>query len=142
MHQNQIIFRDLKLENVLLSSTGHVKLCDFGLSCITNRDITRKTGCGTFSYFSPELIKQSSYTNKIDVWCLGIEIPLLQKVGQKLLTEIPLLQKVGQKLLTEMIQDVKSNLTNINIESINENMRFELIHDISCLNLLILSYDN
>ena len=70
LHSHGIIYRDLKLENVLLSATGHIKLCDFGLSCLT--DINRETVCGTMDYFSPEMINGIGYSNKIDVWNLGI----------------------------------------------------------------------
>lgn len=74
LHSHSIIHRDLKLENLLLSSRGNIKICDFGWSTSsTNRGYEEHmTFCGTFECMPPEMFKGSNYGEKVDIWCLGI----------------------------------------------------------------------
>ncbi|EAR97534.2 Serine/Threonine kinase domain protein (macronuclear) [Tetrahymena thermophila SB210] len=73
-HQNDVIHRDLKLENILISEeTNEIKLIDFGFSIQAPNDKKLNMFCGTASYMSPELVQQQDYYGKpTDVWALGV----------------------------------------------------------------------
>lgn len=71
LHNNNIIHRDLKLENILIGEDGYIMLADFGLSIHKNKDF-HKSLKGTPIYFGPELIKESMIGLFNDIWALGI----------------------------------------------------------------------
>ncbi|KAF8368295.1 rskn-2 [Pristionchus pacificus] len=66
LHQKKIIYRDLKLENILIDEEGHIKLTDFGLSkLILPEGLMRANSyCGTIEYMSPEVV--------VDWWSMGV----------------------------------------------------------------------
>ena len=66
--------RDLKPENILLDATGHVALCDFGLSKPDLKaDQLTNTFCGTTEYLAPEvLLDDQGYSKTVDFWSLGV----------------------------------------------------------------------
>ncbi|KAI9497229.1 kinase-like domain-containing protein [Zychaea mexicana] len=77
-HRNSIVHRDLKIENILISRTGHVKIIDFGLSNLFSPDTPLSTFCGSLYFAAPELLNGKSYNGPAaDVWSFGIVLYVL-----------------------------------------------------------------
>uniref|UniRef100_A0A3B4HC06 Serine/threonine-protein kinase N2-like n=1 Tax=Pundamilia nyererei TaxID=303518 RepID=A0A3B4HC06_9CICH len=73
LHKNKIVYRDLKLDNLLMDADGFVRIADFGLCKeeMGHGDRT-STFCGTPEFLAPEVLTDSNYTRSVDWWGLGV----------------------------------------------------------------------
>ena len=74
LHQNNIVHRDIKSDNILTDEQGNVKLADFGYSAqLTQERLGRSSKVGTLCWMAPELIKgERKYDVKVDIWSFGV----------------------------------------------------------------------
>ncbi|XP_044588157.1 RAC-gamma serine/threonine-protein kinase-like isoform X1 [Cotesia glomerata] len=119
LHSNGIIYRDLKLENLLLDKDGHIKIADFGLC---KEDITygrtTKTFCGTPEYLAPEVLEDNDYGRAVDWWGVGVvmyemmlgRLPFYNHDHEKLFTLILLEEVKFPRFVSNEARDLLSGL--------------------------------
>lgn len=72
IHSHGYAYRDLKPENLLVDSDGHIRICDFGFAkCLEDGEKTT-TLCGTPEYLAPELVLSRGHCRAVDYWALGV----------------------------------------------------------------------
>lgn len=101
MHSKNILYRDIKPENIVLEKTGHVRLADFGFAIERLKFDSRENSfVGTPEYMAPELIDEKNYGRGIDWWACGILL-------YELIFGIPPFYSKNLKLMCTKIQNDK-----------------------------------
>jgi len=77
LHNKCFVYRDLKLENILLDIEGNLRLTDFGLSHFDPSGKGVKSFSGTAIYLAPEILQNQPHGKMVDFWCLGVALFLL-----------------------------------------------------------------
>ena len=73
MHERDIVFRDIKPENILVDMDGHIRIADFGLSKIIEENGKSHSFCGSPEYLSPEMLQSmEGHDRRIDIYSLGV----------------------------------------------------------------------
>jgi len=77
LHDRDIVYRDLKLENVMLDARGYIKLIDFGIAKRLDDTGRTFTCLGTPHYMAPEILQKQGYGTEVDIWALGVMLHIL-----------------------------------------------------------------
>uniref|UniRef100_A0A8C7XZ81 non-specific serine/threonine protein kinase n=1 Tax=Oryzias sinensis TaxID=183150 RepID=A0A8C7XZ81_9TELE len=128
LHSAKIVYRDLKLENLMLDKDGHIKITDFGLCKEGITDAaTMKTFCGTPEYLAPEVLEDNDYGRAVDWWGLGVvtyemmcgRLPFYNQDHEKLF-ELILMEEI--KFPRTLSADAKSLLSGLLIKDPNKRL--------------------
>ncbi|XP_019724981.1 serine/threonine-protein kinase N1-like [Hippocampus comes] len=100
LHAHRIVYRDLKLDNLLMGADGFVKMTDFGLckEGIGHGDRT-STFCGTPEFLAPEVLTDDDYTRAVDWWGMGVLI------YEMLVGESPFLGEDEEEVFDSIVND-------------------------------------
>jgi len=108
IHDRKIIHRDLKGQNIFLTSKGIVKIGDFGIAKVLSATLgNAKTVVGTPYYLSPEIVQSKPYTLSTDIWSMGVM--LYELCALKPPFDAPSLHLLSMKIIKGFYNPLPSN---------------------------------
>jgi len=117
LHAKNIIHRDLKSQNILMSDNYKVKLCDLGLATIIAAQKRMTMGVGTNEWMAPEIGMNDGYTNKVDVFSFGIVLTELIRCKPPLKREFKKMMKFDeQAFINELPDDCPPSFSKLVLE--------------------------
>ncbi len=119
--QNNIMHRDLKPHNILLTEKNELKLSDFGFARYFEKNTLVETLCGSPMYMAPEIMKYREYTNKSDLWSVGVIM------YETLTGRPPFNSKTFYNLLKDIEQKKIVIPLNIKLSNDCENLMYSLL---------------
>ncbi|EJD53011.1 Pkinase-domain-containing protein [Auricularia subglabra TFB-10046 SS5] len=117
LHEREIIHRDIKGANILVDNKGGIKISDFGISkkvadnLLSTARVNRPSLQGSVFWMAPEVVKQTSYTRKADIWslgCLVVEMFTGEHPYPKL-NQMQAIFKIGQSAKPSTPEDISSD---------------------------------
>lgn len=110
IHDRKIIHRDLKGQNVFLTSKGIVKIGDFGIAKVLAQTVAKaRTVVGTPYYLSPEVVQSQPYTLSTDVWSIGVM--LYEMCALKPPFDAPSLHMLSMKIIRGVYNPLGNNFS-------------------------------
>ena len=111
INSKNVLHRDIKLDNILLTSQGDVKICDFGVSKLVQKNEIMTEQCGTPAYIAPEVFEDKGYEGySSDVWSAGVVLyAMLYGVVPFKATNMSELHKQVQKCKPVYKDDISEN---------------------------------
>ena len=129
MVKNKIVHRDIKLENILVKYDNEdkekfiVKLTDYGISKQVSATTMFKTGVGTSATMAPEILEGKEYSNKCDLWSIGVII------YQLAFNELPFEGTTQVVLLKNILEKKPEDFKKTKNENLNKLIRHLLVYD-------------
>ena len=118
IHNVGIIFRDIKLQNILVGNSGNLVITDFGLAKWLSRRQRTYTICGTLAFMAPEVARGQAYDHSVDLWSLGILLYCMA------FAQYPFPPTTNHQELQEVQTETKLNLqhSNSDLQGLLENL--------------------
>merc|ERR1712087_951327 len=110
LHSIRVIFRDLKLENVVIDTKWRSRVTDFGLAKKLQTEADAKTMCGSYGYAAPEIMMNTGrYTYAVDLYSFGVMLYMMVSGGEESTKKKQRLPPVRHSSLRRKLREAEKN---------------------------------